>query len=220
VHCMPWLLDPLFFLQGCFRSRRDAVSSVITSFVLLVGASVADNVVPAGSCVFASRLVRRSLSALALPLVSRVDWRCLLPFRPARGSEAEAPLGRAWSPIWFHFFLNLTRTIAREQKRNVFLLLFLPDTLLLPCTCLKLLLVESAGRSAAGCRACTGAAALLGGRRHREPRVPRPLLLHRTRRCHHKQSRCTRLVPIDSFTRGSVVRERACTQVPGKPFTT
>jgi hypothetical protein len=88
AHCMPWLLDPFSFLQGCSRSRRDAVCSVVAAFVLLVGASVADDAVPAGSCVFASGLVRRSLSALALPSVSRVAGRC-----PARGAEAEAPLG-------------------------------------------------------------------------------------------------------------------------------
>jgi hypothetical protein len=60
---------------------------------LLAGASVADDVVPAGSWVFASGLVRRSLSALALAPVSRVAGRFPLPFRPARGAEAEAPLG-------------------------------------------------------------------------------------------------------------------------------
>jgi hypothetical protein len=51
------------------------------------------DVVPAGSCVFASGLLRRSLSALVLPTVSRVAGRCPLPFRPTRGAEAEAPLG-------------------------------------------------------------------------------------------------------------------------------
>jgi hypothetical protein len=71
----------------------DAVCSVIAAFVLLVGVSVADDAVPAGSCVFASGLLRRSMSALALPSVSRVAWRCPLPLRPARGAEAEAPLG-------------------------------------------------------------------------------------------------------------------------------
>jgi hypothetical protein len=90
---MPWLLDPFSFLQACSRSQRDAVCSVIATFVLLVGASVADDAVPAGSCVFASVLVRRSLSALALPPVSRVAGRYPLPFRPARGAKAEAPLG-------------------------------------------------------------------------------------------------------------------------------
>jgi hypothetical protein len=93
AYCMPWLLDPLSFLQGCFRSRRDAVCSVIAAFVLLVGVCVADDAVPAGSCVFASRLVRRSPSALELPPASRVAGLCPLPFRPARGAEAEAPLG-------------------------------------------------------------------------------------------------------------------------------
>jgi hypothetical protein len=90
---MPWLLDPFSFLQGCSRSRRDAVCSVIAAFVLLVGASVAGDVAPVGSRVFASGLLRRSLSALALPPVSRVAGRCPLPFRPAWGADAEAPLG-------------------------------------------------------------------------------------------------------------------------------
>jgi hypothetical protein len=36
--------------------------------------------------------MRRALSALAVPPVSRVAGRCALPFRPARGAEAEAPL--------------------------------------------------------------------------------------------------------------------------------
>jgi hypothetical protein len=92
AHCMPWLLDPFSLLQKCFRSRV-MLFSVIAAFLLLVGASVADDVVPAGSCVFASGLVRGPLSALALPPVSRVAGRCALPFRTARGAEAEAPLG-------------------------------------------------------------------------------------------------------------------------------
>jgi hypothetical protein len=92
-HCMPWLLDPFSFFQGCSLSRRDAVCAVIAAFVLLVGASVADDVVPVGSCVFTSGLLRRSLSALALPPVSRVAGCCPLPFCPAWGAEAEAPLG-------------------------------------------------------------------------------------------------------------------------------
>jgi hypothetical protein len=49
AHCMPWLLDPFSFLQGCSRSRRDAVCSVVGAFVLLVGACVADDAVSAGS---------------------------------------------------------------------------------------------------------------------------------------------------------------------------
>jgi hypothetical protein len=93
AHCMPWLLDPFSFLQGCSRSRQYAVCSVLAAFVLLVGASVADDAVPAGSCTFAAGLVHRSLSTLSLPPVSRVAGRCPLPFRPARGAEAEAPLG-------------------------------------------------------------------------------------------------------------------------------
>jgi hypothetical protein len=64
--------------------------------VLLAGASVEDAAVPVGSLcspVFASGLVRRSLSALALPPASGVAGRCPLPFRPAWGAEAEAPWG-------------------------------------------------------------------------------------------------------------------------------
>jgi hypothetical protein len=91
--CMPWLLDPFSFLQGCSRSWRDAVCSVIAAFLLLVGASVADDGVPAGSCVFASGLVRRSLSDLALPPAPRVAGRFPLPHRPDQGTEAEALLG-------------------------------------------------------------------------------------------------------------------------------
>jgi hypothetical protein len=79
THCMPWLLDPFSCLQGCSRSRRDAVCSVIAAFVLMVDASVADDAVPAGLCVFASGLVRRSLSALALPPASHVPGRCSAP---------------------------------------------------------------------------------------------------------------------------------------------
>jgi hypothetical protein len=29
THCMPWLLDPFSFLQGCSRSRRDAMCSLL-----------------------------------------------------------------------------------------------------------------------------------------------------------------------------------------------
>jgi hypothetical protein len=53
ARCMTCILDPFTFLQGCSRSHFDAVSSVIAAFVLLVGASVADDAVPAGSCMFA-----------------------------------------------------------------------------------------------------------------------------------------------------------------------
>jgi hypothetical protein len=89
---MPWLLDPFSFLQGCSRSQRDAVYSVIAALFLLVGASVAVDVVPAASCVFNAVLVRRSLSALGLWPVFRIAGRCPFTFRPARGTEAEAPL--------------------------------------------------------------------------------------------------------------------------------
>jgi hypothetical protein len=87
---MPWLLDVFSVLQGCPRSRRDAVCSVMDAFVFLFGASVADDGVPTGFRVFISGLVRRSLSALALPPASRVVGRCPLLFHPAWGAEAEA----------------------------------------------------------------------------------------------------------------------------------
>jgi hypothetical protein len=90
--CIPWLLDPFSFLQGCSRSRRDAVCSVLAAFVSLVGASVADDAMAVGSCVFTSGLVRRSLCALALPPASRVAAHCPLPILPAGGAEAEAQL--------------------------------------------------------------------------------------------------------------------------------
>jgi hypothetical protein len=67
AHCVPCLLDDFSFLQGCPRSCCDAVCIVLAAFVLLVGASVVDAAVPVASPVFASGLVRRSVSALALP---------------------------------------------------------------------------------------------------------------------------------------------------------
>jgi hypothetical protein len=93
VHCVPWLLDPFSFLQGEYRSRCDAVCSVLAAFALLVEASVVDAAVPVGSPVFTSGRVRRSLTTVALPPASRVAGRWPLPFRPAWGAEAEAPLG-------------------------------------------------------------------------------------------------------------------------------
>jgi hypothetical protein len=93
AHCVPWLLNPFSFLQGCPRSRCDAVCSVPADFVLLVGASVADAAVPVGLPVFASGLVRRSLFALAMAPASRVAESCSVLFHPAWGAEADAPLG-------------------------------------------------------------------------------------------------------------------------------
>jgi hypothetical protein len=92
---VPLLLDPLSFLQGRPRSYCDAVCSVLATFVRLVGASLADAVLPVGSCVFASGLSRRSLSALTLPPAPRVAEHCPVPFFSAWGAEAEAPLGYA-----------------------------------------------------------------------------------------------------------------------------
>jgi hypothetical protein len=118
AHCMPWLLDPFSFLQGCFRSRRDAVCSVIVAFVLLVGAPVADDAVPAGSCVFASGLVRRSLSAPRCRL--RLVLLGVAPFR-------SAPLGvlrpkprwvRAWSPTCVFFCRALASLHVEEDTCN------------------------------------------------------------------------------------------------------
>jgi hypothetical protein len=106
ARCMPWLLDPLSFLQGCSRSRHDAVCSVLAAFVSLVEASVADDAVPLGSCVFASGLVRRSLCALALSPASHVAERCPLLFRSAGG--ADYPFGLRRGPRFGFFpFLHL-----------------------------------------------------------------------------------------------------------------
>jgi hypothetical protein len=86
ANCVPWRLDPFLFLQGCPRSLCAAVSSALAAYVLLVGASVADDAVPAGARVFASGLVRRSLCPLALPPAARVAGRLPPPpFRPAGG---------------------------------------------------------------------------------------------------------------------------------------
>jgi hypothetical protein len=93
------------FVQGCPRSRCDAVCSVLAAFVLLVGASVADAAVSVGSCVFGSGLVRRFLSAFALPPASRVAGRCPLPSRPAWIAEAEGPLGVGRGPRFGCSFL-------------------------------------------------------------------------------------------------------------------
>jgi hypothetical protein len=83
----------LYFLQVSPCSRRDAVCSVLAAFVLLVGASVADAAVALGSCMVSSGPVRRSLSAIVLPPAPRLAGSCPLSFRPARGAEAEVPLG-------------------------------------------------------------------------------------------------------------------------------
>jgi hypothetical protein len=69
------------------------VCSVLTASLLLIGASVAHDAVFAGSRVFASGLVRRSLSALEMPPASRDAGRCPFLLPPARDAEAEASLG-------------------------------------------------------------------------------------------------------------------------------
>jgi hypothetical protein len=63
--CMPWLLDPFCFLSACPRSFRAAVCSVLACYAFLVGASVADTVVPAGERACAAGLVRSSLRPLS-----------------------------------------------------------------------------------------------------------------------------------------------------------
>jgi hypothetical protein len=88
-----WLLNPFSLQQVSPQNRCDVVCSVPAAFVFLIGASVADDAAPTGSRVILSALVCRSLSALTLPPVSPVAGRCALPFRPARGAKAEAPLG-------------------------------------------------------------------------------------------------------------------------------
>jgi hypothetical protein len=71
---------------------------VIAACVLLVGASVADDTVPAGSRVLTAGLVRRPLAALAPLPASRVAGRCPLPFQPVRGAIAETRGGRGLIP--------------------------------------------------------------------------------------------------------------------------
>jgi hypothetical protein len=84
AHCMPSLLEPFSFLQGCSRSRRDAVCSVIAAFVFLVGASVADDPVSA------VRVCALLGLCVALCLLSRCRLRpVLLDIAPS----CSAPLG-------------------------------------------------------------------------------------------------------------------------------
>jgi hypothetical protein len=84
--------DPFSFMQGCSHLRRDAECSDIAAFDFLYLAPVADGRVPAGLRVFASGLVRHSLSALALTPAPRVAAHYPLPFCLGRGAEAEATL--------------------------------------------------------------------------------------------------------------------------------
>jgi hypothetical protein len=89
------------------RSRRDAVCSVIAAFVLLVGASVADDAVPAGLCVCVRFGARASLSVCsrAATCVS-CCWALPPSVPPPLGVLRPKPRwGRAWSPIWFSFLL-------------------------------------------------------------------------------------------------------------------
>jgi hypothetical protein len=108
MHHMPWLLDPFSFLQDCFRSRRDAVCTAIAAiaFVVLDGASVPDDAVPAGPCVFASGLACHSLPALALlPVLLLLG---VTPYRsiPLGVLRPKPRWGRVWCPMWF-FLLPL-----------------------------------------------------------------------------------------------------------------
>jgi hypothetical protein len=102
---MPRLLEPFSFLQGYPRSRCDVVCSITAGFVFLVQASGGWH----GACGFVC--VRFwawvSLSALALPPVSRVAARCSLQLRLARGAEAKAPLGWGVVPCLAFFTVLL-----------------------------------------------------------------------------------------------------------------
>jgi hypothetical protein len=87
------VLYPFCFLSACPHSVSVALCSVLASYVLLVGASVADAAEPAGEHVFATGLVRSFLRPLSLQPSSRVARRCPPSFRPFAGAESEAPLG-------------------------------------------------------------------------------------------------------------------------------
>jgi hypothetical protein len=91
--CMPWLLDPFCFLSACPRPVSAAVCSILSFYVLLVGASVADALVPAGDRVSAAGLVHGCLRPLSLPPSSCVARRCPPSFRAFGGAETEAHLG-------------------------------------------------------------------------------------------------------------------------------
>jgi hypothetical protein len=54
--CLPWL-DPVCFLLPCLGSVCPTVCSALAGYVLLVGASVADDVVPDGDSVWGAGLV-------------------------------------------------------------------------------------------------------------------------------------------------------------------
>jgi hypothetical protein len=92
AHCMPWLLAPFSF-WGCPRSRRDAVCSVLAALFSWLGF-----LLRTARCLqvrVCALLGARefSVSSRVAACVLRVAGRCPLPFRSARGAEAEAPLG-------------------------------------------------------------------------------------------------------------------------------
>jgi hypothetical protein len=107
AHSMPWLLDPFSVLQGCSRSQRDAVCSVIAAFVLLVGASVSTTLclkaracLLPGSCVSLCLLSRCCLCLVLLGVA-------LFQSAPLGVLRPKPRWGRAWCPVWF-FFLPLS----------------------------------------------------------------------------------------------------------------
>jgi hypothetical protein len=102
---MPWLLDPFCFMSACPCCICVAVCSVIASYVLLVGASVADAAVPVGDPPFAAGLVPCCMQPLSLPPSSHVAGRCPPSFRPFGGAEAAALLGLGVLPICLFFQL-------------------------------------------------------------------------------------------------------------------
>jgi hypothetical protein len=87
--CMPWLRDTLPFLLDHPGSVLAAVCSVLAAYVFVVGASSADDAVPAASCVYASwqHAVCFSSCCLPRPVLLGIG----LHFRSSGVSEVEAP---------------------------------------------------------------------------------------------------------------------------------
>jgi hypothetical protein len=118
VHCMPWLLDPFAFLQGCSRSQRDAVCSGIAAFVFLVGAFVADDEVHAGAlldwCVALCLLLRCRLRPVFLGVAPSGS-------APLGMLRPRPRWGRAWSPIDL-FFIEVVvvyKCVTSNKKHQI-----------------------------------------------------------------------------------------------------
>jgi hypothetical protein len=89
---LTWLLDPFCLLPAYSRTVCVVVCSVLATYDLLDGASVADAAVTVFDSLFAG-LVRCCLRPLALPPLSRAARRCPASFCSSGGAEAEALLG-------------------------------------------------------------------------------------------------------------------------------